>query len=37
VLYRFPLEAAIARGVLSEFDYEPLHYDLTDRDRQRLR
>ena len=37
VLYRFPLEAAIARGVLSEFDYEPLHYDLTDGDRQRLR
>ncbi|MBY0285233.1 MAG: DEAD/DEAH box helicase family protein [Sphingomonas sp.] len=36
-LYRFPLEAAIQRGVLSEFDYEPLHYDLTDGDRQRLR
>lgn len=36
-LYRFPLEAAIERGVLSEFDYEPLHYDLTDGDRQRLR
>jgi superfamily II DNA or RNA helicase len=37
VLYRFPLEAAIARGVLSGFDYEPLPYDLTDGDRQRLR
>ncbi|RYY26190.1 MAG: helicase [Sphingomonadales bacterium] len=36
-LYSFPLEAAIERGVLSEFDYEPLHYDLTDSDRQRLR
>ena len=37
VLYSFGLEAAIERGVLSEFDYEPLHYDLTDGDRQRLR
>lgn len=37
ILYRFPLEAAIARGVLSEFDYEPLDYDLTEGDRRRLR
>lgn len=37
ILYEFPLEAAIARGVLSEFDYEPLEYELTDGDRQRLR
>lgn len=37
VLYRFGLEAAIGRGVLSEFDYEPLEYQLTDGDRQRLR
>lgn len=37
VLYRFGLEAAIGRGVLSEFDYEPLGYQLTDGDRQRLR
>jgi superfamily II DNA or RNA helicase len=36
-LYRFPLEKAIARGVLSEFDYRPLAYDLTDGDRDRLR
>lgn len=36
-LYRFPLEKAIARGVLSEFDYRPLAYDLTDGDRERLR
>ncbi len=36
-LYRFPLERAISRGVLSEFDYRPLPYDLTDSDRERLR
>ena len=36
-LYRFPLERAIARGVLSEFDYRPLPYELTDNDRERLR
>jgi superfamily II DNA or RNA helicase len=35
-LYRFPLEAAIGRGVLSEFDYLPLVYDLTDGDRDRI-
>lgn len=35
-LYEFPLEAAIRRGVLSEFDYLPLAYDLTDADRERL-
>lgn len=37
VLYSFPLESAIARGVLSQFDYEPLEYQLTDGDRMRLR
>ena len=36
-VYRFPLETAIARGVLSEFDYLPLPYELTDGDRQRIR
>jgi superfamily II DNA or RNA helicase len=36
-LYRFPLESAIERGILSEFDYRPLAYDLTDNDRERLR
>jgi len=36
ILYRFPLEKAIARGVLSEFDYLPLPYDLTVADRDRL-
>ena len=35
-IYRFPLEAAIARGVLSEFDYVPLAYELTDSDRKRI-
>lgn len=35
-LFSFPLEAAIARGVLSEFDYIPLEYDLTEGDRERL-
>lgn len=35
-LFKFPLEAAIQRGVLSEFDYLPLPYDLTDGDRERL-
>lgn len=35
-LYRFPLEAAIARGVLAEFEYLPLTYDLTTGDRERL-
>lgn len=36
-VYRFPLEAAIARGVLSEFDYVPLEYELTAGDRERLK
>jgi superfamily II DNA or RNA helicase len=36
VLYQFPLEKAIARGVLAEFDYLPLPYDLTQGDRDRL-
>ncbi|MFC3320741.1 DEAD/DEAH box helicase family protein [Mesorhizobium cantuariense] len=36
VLYQFPLEKAISRGVLSEFDYLPLSYDLTPGDRDRL-
>ena len=36
VLYEFSLEKAISRGVLAEFDYIPLHYDLTKTDRDRL-
>lgn len=36
VLFQFPLEKAISRGVLAEFDYLPLAYDLTQGDRDRL-
>lgn len=36
VLYEFPLEKAISRGVLAEFDYLPLSYDLTQSDRDRV-
>lgn len=36
VLYEFSLEKAIARGVLAEFDYLALPYDLTRGDRDRL-
>lgn len=35
-IYQFPLERAIARGVLAEFDYLPLPYELTQNDRDRL-
>lgn len=35
-IFRFPLEAAIARGILCEFDYVPLEYELTENDKQRL-
>lgn len=36
-IFRFPLELAIARGVLSGFDYIPLEYQLTEGDRKRLK
>jgi superfamily II DNA or RNA helicase len=36
-IFKFPLELAIARGVLSGFDYTPIPYDLTAGDRQRLK
>lgn len=36
-IFKFPLELAIARGVLSGFDYTPIPYDLTDSDRKRLK
>ena len=36
-IYCFPLESAIERGVLSEFDYIPLEYELTEGDRKRIR
>ncbi len=35
-VYAFPLEAAISRGVLSEFVYVPLPYELTEGDKRRL-
>lgn len=35
-IFRFPLELAIERGVLSGFDYTALEYELTDGDKQRL-
>lgn len=37
VIYEFGLTKAIERGILCEFDYVPLEYDLTEGDRQRLR
>ena len=37
VIYRFRLEDAIRRGILCEFDYYPIEYELTDEDRQRIR
>jgi superfamily II DNA or RNA helicase len=36
-IFEFPLQRAIARGVLCEFDYVPLEYELTQNDRDRLR
>jgi superfamily II DNA or RNA helicase len=36
-IFAFPIEEAIRRGVLSEFDYEPLAYALTENDRLRLK
>lgn len=35
-VYEFPLERAISRGVLAEFDYLPLSYDLTAGDKARI-
>jgi superfamily II DNA or RNA helicase len=35
-IFDFPLEKAIAKGVLCEFDYEPLEYHLTDEDSARI-
>ena len=35
-IYEFPIEAAIARGILCEFDYIPIEYELTDDDTARI-
>ncbi|HAG80009.1 MAG TPA: hypothetical protein DCL61_02305, partial [Cyanobacteria bacterium UBA12227] len=37
VIYRFSLEDAIRRGILCEFDYYPIEYELSDEDRQRIK
>lgn len=36
-IYSFPLELAIERGTLTEFDYIPLEYHLTENDQTRLK
>ena len=36
ILYKFGLKEAIERGILCEFDYRPLSYDLTEDDKARL-
>lgn len=35
VVYEFGLEPAIKRGILTEFDYTPLTYELSDEDKAR--
>ena len=37
VIFKFPLEKAIKRNILCSFDYVPLEYELTVKDRQRIR
>jgi superfamily II DNA or RNA helicase len=37
VIYRFGLEEAIQRGILCEFDYVPLMYELNDDDKRKLK
>ena len=37
VVFRFTLEDAIRRGILCEFDYVPLSYELSDEDRDSIR
>lgn len=36
VIFHFDLTDAIKRGILCEFDYVPMQYDLTDDDKKRL-
>ena len=36
IIFSFPIEAAIARGTLCEFDYVALDYDLTPNDQERI-
>jgi len=37
VLYRFSLESAIRRGILCEFDYYPIEYEVSEQDKLRIR
>jgi superfamily II DNA or RNA helicase len=37
IIYQFTIEDAIQRGILCEFDYTPLFYDLSDEDKERQR
>jgi superfamily II DNA or RNA helicase len=37
IIFRFSLEEAITRGILCEFDYIPLEFELTDEDRQQMK
>ena len=36
-IFHFTLEDAIKRGILCEFDYHPIHYELSDDDRAAIR
>ena len=36
LLFQFPLEAAIAEGILCEFDYHPLTYSPSEHDKRRV-
>ncbi|WP_163853507.1 DEAD/DEAH box helicase family protein [Paenibacillus elgii] len=37
IIFRFPLEEAIRRRVLCEFEYVPLEFELTDEDRKKMK
>ncbi len=37
VIYKFELDEAIRRGIVTPFNYFPLHYSLTDEDKAKLR
>ncbi len=36
-IFQFTLEDAIIRGILCEFDYHPIHYEVSDDDRAAIR
>ena len=37
IIYKFDVKDAIQAGILCEFDYIPIEYDLSENDRQRIR